>query len=48
MITSGASKPNGGGVADVQLQDPVALGLEPCRVLVHGATDLVEDVLQLG
>ena len=36
------------GVADVQLQDAVALRLQPGRVLVHRAADLVQDVLQLG
>ena len=48
MITSGASNPNGAGIADVQLEDAVALGLQPRRVFVHRTADLVQDVLQLG
>ena len=35
-------------VADVQLEDAVALGLQPRGVSVHRAADLVEDVLELG
>ncbi len=36
------------GIADVQLEDAVPLGLEPGRVIVHRTADLVQDVLQLG
>ena len=35
------------GITDVQLEDPVTLGLESRRVIVHRAADLVQDVLQL-
>ena len=44
----GRLEPERRGVADVQLEDPVTLGLEPRRVVVHRPADLVQDVLQLG
>ncbi len=47
-IVSGASNPNGCGVADVELEDAVALGLEPRRMRVHRSADLVQHVLELG
>ena len=34
-------------VADVQLENAVSLGLQPSRMLVHGTTNLVQDVLKL-
>jgi hypothetical protein len=37
-----------GRVADVELQDAVAFGLETRRVLVHRPADLVQHVLQLA
>ncbi|CAG7022845.1 hypothetical protein PICSAR15_04119 [Mycobacterium avium subsp. paratuberculosis] len=35
-------------VADVELEDAVSLGLQPRRVLMYRAADLVQDVLELG
>jgi len=35
-------------VADIELEDAVAFGFQPRGMLVHWATDFVQDVLKLG
>jgi len=44
MMTSGASKPNGAGLPMFSLRMRLTLGLQPRRVIVHRAADLVQDV----
>ena len=46
-MSSGASNPNGAGVADVQLEDPVALLLEALCLLQDRSADVVADVGEL-
>ena len=44
----GGPEAEGGGVADVELEDALALGLHPGRLVDNGTADVIEHVLELG